>query len=284
MFSNISRALLVPALIATATAASAQVTIDFEGATNPFSSGTLSTDVSSSGSQSLYLGNGGTARFVIADHAASEVAKLGSNGYDKLVITMDIYDMGKWIDRSVADRPTAVYGPRWGVSAGGHTGAESVGASIMERSQVDSSLFYGVPSDQDRFAGSWNTVGTYGSRVATLTPGTGGSNDGSGWVPGDGGIGAWGTWTFTIALDGAVTVELNDLGPATTSWITKNIGDIPTEIWLYGGRNHATAGTFLSGVYLDNITITAVPEPSTYALMFGAVALGVVAWRRRKAA
>jgi uncharacterized membrane protein affecting hemolysin expression len=34
---------------------------------------------------------------------------------------------------------------------------------------------------------------------------------------------------------------------------------------------------------LDNITLTAVPEPSTYAALLGLLALGVVAYRRRKA-
>jgi len=32
---------------------------------------------------------------------------------------------------------------------------------------------------------------------------------------------------------------------------------------------------------LDNVTVSAIPEPSTYALLFGAVTFGFVALRRR---
>lgn len=45
-----------------------------------------------------------------------------------------------------------------------------------------------------------------------------------------------------------------------------------------------TAGTIGAGtIYFDNLSVTAVPEPSTYAAIFGACALGLVAWRRRAA-
>lgn len=33
-----------------------------------------------------------------------------------------------------------------------------------------------------------------------------------------------------------------------------------------------------------SLTISAVPEPSTYAAIFGALALGLVVWKRRRAA
>jgi len=35
---------------------------------------------------------------------------------------------------------------------------------------------------------------------------------------------------------------------------------------------------------LDNVTVSVIPEPSTYATLAGALALGLVAWRRRRAA
>jgi hypothetical protein len=33
---------------------------------------------------------------------------------------------------------------------------------------------------------------------------------------------------------------------------------------------------------LDNVTVTAVPEPSTYALLAGFMTLGLILWRRRR--
>ena len=43
----------------------------------------------------------------------------------------------------------------------------------------------------------------------------------------------------------------------------------------------STAG---SNFTIDNVTITAVPEPSTYAACAGAAVLGLAFWRRRRAA
>ena len=39
-----------------------------------------------------------------------------------------------------------------------------------------------------------------------------------------------------------------------------------------------------SSFAIDNVTITAVPEPSTYAACAGAAVLGLAFWRRRRAA
>ncbi|MCD8483288.1 MAG: PEP-CTERM sorting domain-containing protein [Verrucomicrobia bacterium] len=37
-----------------------------------------------------------------------------------------------------------------------------------------------------------------------------------------------------------------------------------------------------SNVEIDNISLTAIPEPSTYAAIFGALALGFIVLRRRR--
>ncbi len=39
----------------------------------------------------------------------------------------------------------------------------------------------------------------------------------------------------------------------------------------------------LDEIALDNISITAIPEPSTYVLVLGGLALGLVVWNRKRA-
>lgn len=51
------------------------------------------------------------------------------------------------------------------------------------------------------------------------------------------------------------------------------------------GTSVLSSGTIASNiVYADNFSVSAVPEPSTYAAIAGVMALGVAAWRRRRAA
>lgn len=49
----------------------------------------------------------------------------------------------------------------------------------------------------------------------------------------------------------------------------------------FGDQNASGIGAG-SGFKIDNIVVTAIPEPSTYAALFGLLALGCVAWRRRR--
>lgn len=78
------------------------------------------------------------------------------------------------------------------------------------------------------------------------------------------------------------------------------VGDASTGFPLFSGDQSANAllgslpvGNITAvGVYhfiptntitrYDNFTVTAIPEPSTYAALFGLLALGLVAWRRRR--
>lgn len=53
-------------------------------------------------------------------------------------------------------------------------------------------------------------------------------------------------------------------------------------IWF---ENERAGGSNLGlGFHVTGIEITAIPEPSTYAMLFGLFTLGFVAWRRRKTA
>jgi hypothetical protein len=61
--------------------------------------------------------------------------------------------------------------------------------------------------------------------------------------------------------------------PTNTTYIAVLVSAIsPGNILNYPG-----------GYYADNVTLTAVPEPSTYAALAGLGALGLAVWRRRKA-
>jgi len=50
------------------------------------------------------------------------------------------------------------------------------------------------------------------------------------------------------------------------------------------GRSADGFGGVSSGLTYDNMSVSAVPEPSTYAMIAGAAMLGVAAWRRRRVA
>lgn len=93
----------------------------------------------------------------------------------------------------------------------------------------------------------------------------------------------------TFDSDGNETVSFtlnpNSLTENTNSWttISRNLG--VTEFNTFGVFANRNANGTLA---LDNIAIAdtwnaiAVPEPSTYAAILGLLALGVVAYRRRR--
>lgn len=95
------------------------------------------------------------------------------------------------------------------------------------------------------------------------------------WAPGD--LSAYAGESFTFYVDSTLT--LNSSSDLITGM---TIGDV-----LEGGE--ATEFTIsANSVYLESQGIasfqvaSAVPEPSTYAAILGVVALGFVAWRRRR--
>lgn len=77
-------------------------------------------------------------------------------------------------------------------------------------------------------------------------------------------------YDVVTTLNGAA---LNTHTVATTSDLTLD------SLWF--GVNNRNSDLELS---IDNLVVTAVPEPSTYAAILGLLALGVVAYRRRRSA
>lgn len=83
--------------------------------------------------------------------------------------------------------------------------------------------------------------------------------------------------TTAVALDGNLGANRQSLSSVVgTAWVNG------AELWIRwtdlndSGNDHQLA--------IDNVSLTAIPEPSTYAAIFGALALaGVVVHRRRQA-
>jgi hypothetical protein len=87
----------------------------------------------------------------------------------------------------------------------------------------------------------------------------------------------FGSWTGTGHFGGPATGN-------TSAWATAPTTGFGLEIYgaLYGD-GVSTGPTFLSGqAYADNLSVSAVPEPSTYAAIAGLGALGLAFWRRRQ--
>lgn len=99
-------------------------------------------------------------------------------------------------------------------------------------------------------------------------------------------------WNYAaIVWDvGTVKVYVNGIS-APTFTAARTIND-PTGTLVFGinyagAIDEARLSTFTSGAFntsmLNYASVSAVPEPSTYAALAGLAALGVVAWRRRQA-
>ncbi len=91
----------------------------------------------------------------------------------------------------------------------------------------------------------------------------------------------------SYSLDGSSFNSVSSFNPVTGWSNTSPTTDV-TNGFNFGvfGTNTLTTGTIASGiVYADNFSVSAVPEPSTYAAFAGLGALGLALWhRRRKAA
>jgi hypothetical protein len=88
-----------------------------------------------------------------------------------------------------------------------------------------------------------------------------------------------GAQQFTVSTSSFLVGTLTQVEIAIGSWTID-----PSQItdWTIGGGT-PSPGTLAFRMSFDNLQVsaTAIPEPSTYAAMAGALALGLAAWRRR---
>jgi len=92
------------------------------------------------------------------------------------------------------------------------------------------------------------------------------------------------TWLWST--DGSDFTAFGTVGGLTTSFVTKTLAPISElafaeTAYLRVVFDGATAAT--GNNRLDNITLTAIPEPSTYAFLFGLSAMALIVTRRRLA-
>lgn len=86
----------------------------------------------------------------------------------------------------------------------------------------------------------------------------------------------------SYSLDGTTFNSVSNFNPIS-DWASATTSN-GFNFGLFGNSNLTTGNIVTGNVYADNFSVSAVPEPSTYAAIAGVMALGVAAWRRRRAA
>jgi len=140
--------------------------------------------------------------------------------------------------------------------------------------------FTGTTSDESgvEFGGEWDLTGL---TSLAFTAQVGGGNEAGSFIItlfDDTDASAQSTFSFSSFETGAFTTVVVPWATSTTF----NAARV-ARIRIGGGEFMGSAQLALIA---DNLTATAsaIPEPSTYAALFGAAALGLVAWRRRTVA
>lgn len=255
--------LVVLGLVAlSAGAARADFAYNFDDGTNPFTTyaGTpvVSTDHAVSDGKSLYVAPGTNVLLDIPGVAAGGL------------VTMEVFDLGKWCD----DADTYQNGWRAGLTGASQTG--SAHFSLMRRAYMSTDGYaYSQGNDGGGTFTGWYSpwwaglVNRPAAGILSATP-----NDGSA------GTGMWIKFGFQFDTVGNVSMfryDANDqpVASSLTAVITNgntSTGEPVKSIFIYGGDS------ILGGLYVDDVTFTAAPEPATLSLL----GIGVLALIRRR--
>ena len=97
---------------------------------------------------------------------------------------------------------------------------------------------------------------------------------------------------FPTDLNSSTATQFADLvsDSVVSSWEQLSVSlTLPTNttyvaIWVTALSDNQNISNFPVGYHADNVTLTAIPEPSTSAAIVGAFGLGLALWRRRRTA
>lgn len=96
---------------------------------------------------------------------------------------------------------------------------------------------------------------------------------------------AWDAGTHLLSAsystDGSTFTDVTSFNPVT-GWNNTTYPVSNGFNFAVFGNTNVSGGVSAGQVYLDNYSVSAVPEPSTYAAIAGALMLGFAAWRRRR--
>lgn len=222
-------------LVACGAFAELQVIEDFESG-HSFSAGTVVADPADAGNSVLYVGGGRLAVLALPGGASSDIT-----------VSMRVYDGGQSMHDVVSGSADMTgYGFNLGV-----TGTYNWGVTLLQKAWLNSNGGYGWTHT---FFDTWPRVPTSiyscgyfgGPRQVTSLATVGSGTPESPEIPG---VGAWSTWSFTLAPDMTVTV-VND--GITNPRVSQPVETAISSIFVIGGKNDSQV---LAGVYIDDVMV-----------------------------
>jgi hypothetical protein len=87
---------------------------------------------------------------------------------------------------------------------------------------------------------------------------------------------------FTVTLTFTRTSTGLDINKSYNGNVTTSSLADTNAVYTFNNLAFSMNNPDTVGFTLDNVTVTAVPEPSTYALLAGFMTLGLILWRRRR--